>query len=155
MQYQQPQTREQLFEQELQARITPLLQEMPYEGSIFNCSPTISVNQVLEQYSGTNLKGVARTDYKELVDGKITYHNIRFIWELIGGITPQQLNVSPTEYYDILSEARENDNIHEKVIEKDVLDKIKVEINNQFTLIEKKILEQQKPGKAVIPDGKR
>lgn len=154
---QQPQmTREQLFEQEFQAKITPLLQEIPYKEPIFKCVPGISTNQILEQYSGIGLKGVSKSDYKDLSDGNLNCHNVRFLWELVMGITPSQLNVSPTDYYQILDEANTGvTTIQDNVLEKDVLDKIKVDINNQFALIEKKMLEQQKPGKAVIPNGKR
>ena len=155
---QQPQmTREQLFEQELQAKITPLLKEIPYkEKDIFKCLPSMSVNQVLEHYSGTSLKGLGRSDYKELSDGELNCHNVRFVWELVSGLTPQQLNVDPKTYLELLTEANERvENIHNEVIEKDVLDKIKVDINNQFALIEKKVMEQRKPGNSVIPNGKR
>ena len=143
-------TREQLFEQEFQAKITPLLQEIPYKEPIFKCAPTISTNQILEQYSGIGLKGVSKSDYKDLSDGNLNCHNVRFLWELVMGITPSQLNVSPTDYYQILDEANTGvTTIQDIVLEKDVLDKIK------FALIEKKMLEQKKPGKAVIPNGKR
>lgn len=154
---QQPQmTREQLFEQEFQSKITPLLQEIPYKEPIFKCAPTLSANQILEQYSGIGLKGVSKSDYKDLSDGNLNCHNVRFLWELVMGITPSQLNVSPTDYYQILEEANTGvSTIQDQVLEKDVLDKIKVDINNQFALIEKKMLEQKKPGKAVIPNGKR
>lgn len=152
---QQAQTREQLFEQELQKRITPLLREMPYTGALFTCVPGISTNQVLEQYSAMGLKGVGKADYTDLVEGKLTYHNVRFLWELVAGITPQQLNVDPQSYLKIIAESQDNLDIHKKVLSKEVLDKFKVEIDQHFALMQKKFLDQQNPGSSVIPNNKR
>ena len=159
MQYQQQPTREQLFNQEFHRRVTSYITDKPYVSAIFDCCKTISANQILEQFARLSLKEIENEDYEDMVQGRLTYHNVRFLWQLMSGLTPIQLNIPPATYYSVLAESikklEDPESALSEVIEKDVLDKIKVEINNQFALIEKKMLEQQKPGKAVIPNNRR